>query len=150
MQEKSGGLWSFMARGLFGVVVFIMDLAVSLGRGRTLRRLRRASVGRIASASPYEEARPGVAETSRSVAERAAEMVRTLRGSPSEIELEMCALGYQRCTEDVLRLARMVEEQRARCGVLRRLLLELYMIRASAALCRVHEAFPESAERINH
>ena len=145
-------MWRVLGRLALVVFLAVLDLGVELGRRRTLRRLRRASVEKLLQDEAPQEDPQGTspAEMSRGIAERAEEIRRTLsRGTLSEAELEMCAFGYGRCAEDMLELARLVEDEMEGAGLLRRVVLKVHLLRASGSLIRVRDAFPKSAERVH-
>ncbi|MEW6636710.1 MAG: hypothetical protein AB1425_07835 [Actinomycetota bacterium] len=86
-------------------------------------------------------------EISRSIVERATEIRRALSGSPSEVQIEMCALGYRACANDMITLTHMINEEYPRAGFLRRLKLRRARGRATDALASARRALPPGALR---
>ncbi len=74
------------------------------------------------------------------IVERADQIHRTLRGEPSEIEVEMCALGCSACMDDLITLALLVSEERAKSGPLRRMKLRAAYRCATDSLSRTRQA----------
>jgi primosomal replication protein N len=66
------------------------------------------------------------------------ERIPLLQDSPSEIEVEMCVLGYRSCAEDTVSLVRMVEVELPGCGPIRRLRLKMARRMVKVRLRRVH------------
>jgi len=64
---------------------------------------------------------PSAEVLSGQIVERADQIHRTLLGEPSEIEVEMCALGCRACMDDLITLALLVSEEQMRSGPLRRM-----------------------------
>lgn len=74
------------------------------------RRLRRLSPEAITGHRPRRAA-PSPEGLSRSIAERAGEIRRTLAEEPpDETRVEMCALGYRACANDMITLTHLVNE----------------------------------------
>src|SRR5918997_1540757 len=65
---------------------------------------------------------------------------RTLLGKPSEIEVEMCALGCSACMDDLITLALLVREVQVRSGPLRRMKLRASFRCAVDSLSRTRQA----------
>ncbi len=86
-------------------------------------------------------------ELSRRIVERADEIHRTLLESPSEIQIEMCALGYRACVNDMITLTHLVNEELPTAGFLRRFILRRARNKATDALAGVKEALPPGALR---
>ena len=76
---------------------------------------------------------------SRQIAERSNQIHRTLLGEPSEIEIEMCALGCNACMDDLITLALLIEEERSRSGPVRRMKLRAAYRRATDSLSRTRQ-----------
>jgi hypothetical protein len=62
----------------------------------------------------------------------------------------MCLMGYRACAEDMVTLARLVEEECRSAGPLRRLRLVMARRRAGAALSRARHAVPPESRRLSH
>src|SRR5919199_3599386 len=82
-------LVALLARRWFGSAAYRM-------RRLTPEAITGSRIRRLAADSPED--------LSRSIVERAAEIRRTLAGSPSEIRVEMCTLGYRTCANDMITL----------------------------------------------
>lgn len=111
-------------------------------------RAHRLSPQRIASyraRTPKESDSPEV--LSRSIVERAAEIQRALLESPSEIRVEMCALGYRACVNDMITLTHRINEELSGSGFSRRIKLRRARKKATDALAAAREALPPGALR---
>ena len=86
-------------------------------------------------------------ELSRSIVERAEEISRALAESPSEIRVEMCALGYRACANDMITLTHLTNEELPYAGFLRRMKLRRCRKRATDALAAARAALPPGALR---
>ncbi len=86
-------------------------------------------------------------ELSRSIVERADEICRALAESPSEIRVEMCALGYRACANDMITLTHLTNEELPYAGFLRRFKLRRSRKRATDALAAARAALPPGALR---
>ena len=89
-------------------------------------------------------------ELSRRIVERADEIHRTLLESPSEIQIEMCALGYRACVNDMITLTHMINEEMKTAGPIKRLWLRAARRRATDSLNGAREAMPPGALRATH
>ncbi|TCJ19801.1 hypothetical protein E0L93_02250 [Rubrobacter taiwanensis] len=96
---------------------------------------------------PEEDEEPSPEQLSRFIVERAEEIHRTLLESPDELQVEMCALGYRACVEDMITLTHRVNEELREAGPLRRARLNASKRRAADALYRVRQELPPSALR---
>lgn len=113
-------------------------------------RLRNISPEQIARYRPRRESDDypaTVEDLSHLIAERATEIHRTLGESPSEVQIEMCALGYHACVNDMITLTHLANEELRDAGLLRRFALRRARKRATDALTSAREAFPPSALR---
>ncbi|MGI9047840.1 MAG: hypothetical protein ACR2GU_00380 [Rubrobacteraceae bacterium] len=81
----------------------------------------------------------------RLVRERLREIRKTLLGSPSGIEVEMCVLGYKVCADDVVTLIHQIEEELPRSKPIRRLKLRMVRRRATRLLRRVRKVLHQSS-----
>ena len=95
--------------------------------------------------------RAGETETpeklSRRIVERADEIHRTLLESPSEVQVEMCALGYRACVNDMITLTHLINEESKSAGPVKRLRLRSARRRATDSLSVAREAMPPGALR---
>ena len=83
---------------------------------------------------------PSAEVLSGQIVERADQIHRTLLGEPSEIEVEMCALGCSACMDDLITLALLVSEEQMRSGPLRRMKLRAAYCCATDSLSRTRQA----------
>ncbi len=104
-------------------------------------RLRNLSPQRIVAHHSHDEA-PSAEGVSASIVERATHIKQALDGGPSEIEIEMCALGYRKCANDMITLTHLVNEELKDAGLARRLRLKRCRKRAIASLSAVRESLP--------
>lgn len=86
-------------------------------------------------------------ELSRRIVERADEIHRTLLESPSEVQVEMCTLGYRACVNDIITLTHLINEESKTAGPIRRLRLRVARRRATDSLSMAREAMPPGALR---
>ncbi len=148
------GLLSFGASG-FPVLLLVPILPLTLIAALLLRRVTKSPAYQIRRLSPeeivghrtQEKGANTSEELSHRIAERAYEIHRTLLQSPSEIQVEMCALGYRACVNDMITLTHLVKEEMRNAGPLRRLKLHAARRRATDALSGAREAMPPSALR---
>jgi hypothetical protein len=61
--------------------------------------------------------------------------------SPSEIEIDMCAMGYGACLEDMGLLINFVKAELSDCTPIQRLRLRALRRKSVRAIFRVHEVF---------
>lgn len=126
--------------GLFTVLV-ASYFAVKRGMRSPAYRLRGLSPERITSYH-NEEALPSVETVSDSIVERATRIKQALDEDPSEIEVEMCALGYRKCANDMITLTHLVNEEMSEAPLLRRWRLKRSRKKAIEALSAVRESLP--------
>ena len=86
-------------------------------------------------------------ELSRRIVERAEEIHRTLLESPSEVQVEMCALGYRTCVNDMITLTHLINEEYPGAGPIKRFKFRAARRRATASLSGAREAMPPGALR---
>ncbi len=116
-----------------------------------LWRARRLSVQSIVECEAFFGEEPQNPELlSRQIVQRARHIRRVLRrNSPastsSQVEIEMCQLGYSACLDDLIELVHLVEEELPGCGAFRRLKLKIIRWRAQSILLRVRQALPPEA-----
>jgi hypothetical protein len=77
---------------------------------------------------------------SEQIVERSDQIHRTLLGEPSEVEVEMCALGCSACMDDLITLALLIKEEQSRSGPVRRMKLRAVYRRATDSLSRARQA----------
>jgi hypothetical protein len=111
-------------------------------------RLRRLSPEAITRHRPRQPAAETPEDLSRSIVERAGEIRRSLTEFPAdETRVEMCALGYRACANDMITLTHLVNEARPNAPLLQRLKLRRARKRAIDALAEVRETLPPEAIR---
>lgn len=109
---------------------------------------RRLSPERITRHRGPEEVRADTPEElSHRIVERADEIHRTLLESPSEVQVEMCALGYQACVNDMITLTHLINDEMKTAGPVKRLKLHAARKRATDSLHEAREAMPPGALR---
>jgi hypothetical protein len=85
---------------------------------------------------------------SRAIVERAEEIQHALEESPSdEVRVEMCALGYRACANDMITLTHLTNEVLPTASFLRRVKLRRSRKRAIDALSEARRALPPGALR---
>jgi hypothetical protein len=127
------------------VVVALVARRVLESPAARARRLSPQAIANYSARTPEESDAPE--ELSRSIVERAAEIQRTLTESPSEIRVEMCALGYRACVNDMITLTHRINEELPHAGFLRRMKLRRARKKATDALAGAREALPPGALR---
>ena len=115
--------------------------------GSAAYRMRRLSPEAIAAQRTRRPAADSPEDLSRSIIERATEIRRTLAESPSEIRIEMCALGYRACVNDMNSLTHLANQELPNTNSLRRLKLRRARKKATDALAGAREALPPGALR---
>jgi hypothetical protein len=116
-------------------------LAVRRGLNSSAYKLRNLSPEKIA-AHHNEDQNPSVEQISASIIERATHIKRALDEEPSEIETEMCALGYRKCANDMITLTHLVNEEMPGSPLLRRWRLKRCRKGAIESLSAVRESLP--------
>ncbi len=116
-------------------------LAVRSAMNSSAYKLRNLSPERIASYHNEDET-PSAERISASIIERAAQIKHALDEEPSEIETEMCALGYRKCANDMITLTHLVNEEMGDSPLLRRWRLKRCRKKAIEALSAVRESMP--------
>ena len=87
-------------------------------------------------------------DLSRAIVERAEEIQHALEESPSdEVRVEMCALGYRACANDMITLTRLINEALPDASFLRRVRLRRSRKKAIDALSEARKALPPGALR---
>ncbi|MCA1727917.1 MAG: hypothetical protein LC751_00445 [Actinobacteria bacterium] len=113
-------------------------------------RARRLSPEAIVGYRSQETQAETPEELSRRIVERADEIHRTLLESPSEVQIEMCTLGYRACVNDMITLTNLINEESKTAGPIRRLRLNSVRKRATDSLSVTREAMPPGALRATH
>ncbi len=123
-------------------------LLLRYAMGSPAYRARRLSPeGIVRHRAPEAQEADAPEELSRRIVERADEIHRTLLESPSEIQVEMCALGYRACVNDMITLTHLVNEEMKTAGPIKRLKLHAARKRATDSLSGAREAMPPGALR---
>ncbi len=148
-----GLLW-FLASGslaLLFVPILPLTLVVTLLlhylMGNPRYRARRLSPEAIVAYRTRESETETPEELSRRIVERADEIHRTLLESPSEVQVEMCALGYRACVNDMITLTHLIKEESKSAAPVKRLRLRSARRRATDSLSLAREAMPPGALR---
>lgn len=147
-------LLSFGASG-FPVLLLVPILPLTLVAALLLRHLTGSPAYQARRLSPEDivryQTRKNQASTpealSRRIVERADEIHHTLIEPSSEIQIEMCALGYRACVNDMITLTHFINEEMKTAGPLKRLSLRAARRRATDSLSRAREAIPSGALR---
>lgn len=87
---------------------------------------------------------------SRFIVERAKAIRRAMLGPTSEAQVEICALGYRACVNDMITLTHTVNEELPNADLLRRMKLNRARRRATEALSGARKALPPDALRTRH
>ncbi|MGB3633804.1 MAG: hypothetical protein WA982_07175 [Rubrobacteraceae bacterium] len=92
---------------------------------------------------------PGSApeDLSHSIIERATEIRRAMKGKTSEIQVEMCALGYRACVNDMITLTHLVNLELSEAGFFRRIKLRRARRRATDVLSAARQTLPPGVLR---
>ncbi len=149
---------ALLARQVPGIPVWLLLPLVPLTVGIALvvrreldspaHRLRRLSPEAITGHRPRRPAAETPEALSRSIAERAGEIRRSLTELPAnETRVEMCALGYRACANDMITLTHLVNEALPNASLPQRLKLRRARKRAIDALAEAREAIPPGALR---
>ncbi len=133
-------------------VAFLTGAAVFLLRRRRAAdpsfRARRLSPEDIVGyRTVVDQSQADTAVLSRSIVERAGEIRRTLLAAPSEVQVEMCVLGYRACVNDMITLTHLASEEAKTSRPIRRLKLRRQRRLATDALTAAREALPPNAMR---
>lgn len=86
-------------------------------------------------------------DLSRSIIERATEIRRAMKDDTSEIQIEMRALGYRACVDDMITLTHIVKEELPHAGLFRRMKLRRARRRATDALSLARQSLPSGVLR---
>src|ERR687894_430842 len=148
-----GLLWFLMSGSLalLFVPILPLTLVVALLLHYLMRnpgyRARRLSPEAIVGHRIRESETETPEELSHRIVERADEIHRTLLESPSEIQVEMCALGYRACVNDMITLTYLINQELPTSGPIKRLKLHAARRRATDSLSGAREAMPPGALR---
>ncbi|MCA1716435.1 MAG: hypothetical protein LC781_06055 [Actinobacteria bacterium] len=148
-----GLLWFLASESLALLFVPILPLTLVVAlllhyvMGNPGYRARRLSPEVIVGYRTRERETETPEELSRRIVERADEIHRTLLESPSEVQVEMCALGYRACVNDMITLTHLINEESKSAGPVKRLRLRSARRRATNSLSVAREAMPPGALR---
>jgi hypothetical protein len=110
--------------------------------------IHRLSPQEIASYRARDPASNSPEDLSRAIVERAEEIQHALEESPSdEVRVEMCALGYRACANDMITLTHLINEALPDASFLRRMRLRRSRKKAIDALSEARKALPPGALR---
>ena len=110
--------------------------------------IRRLSPQAIAGYRARDTAANSPEALSRAIVERAEEIQHALEESPSdEVRVEMCALGYRACANDMITLTHLTNEALPEASFLRRVKLRRSRKKAIDALSEARRALPPGALR---
>jgi hypothetical protein len=134
-----------------GVPLTLVVLLVYQSRRQgTSYRVWRVTPERIVDYRPQGEPQSTPEVLSKSIVERAAEIRRAMLDKPSEVQVEMCALGYRACVDDMITLTHLVNDELPNTGFVRRMRLNKVRRRAADALNAARQALPPGALRATH
>jgi hypothetical protein len=136
----------------FLVPVITLTLVVALIVHRRLSGpaygIRRLSPQAIAGYRARDPATNSPEALSRAIVERAEEIQHALEESPSdEVRVEMCALGYRACANDMITLTHLTNEALPDASFLKRIRLRRSRKKAIDALSEARRALPPGALR---
>jgi hypothetical protein len=144
----------FLAPGvaLFLIPLIPLTLAVAFVLRRRLggpvRGLRRLSPEAIAGYRSRVSFTDSPEALSRAIVERAEEIQRAIEESPAdEVRVEMCALGYRACANDMITLTHLTNEALPNASFLKRFKLRRSRKKAIDALSKARKALPPGALR---
>jgi hypothetical protein len=110
--------------------------------------IHRLSPQAIAGYRPRDPATNSPEALSRAIVERAEEIQHALEESPSdEVRVEMCALGYRACANDMITLTHLTNEALPEASFLRRVKLRRSRKKAIDALSEARRALPPGVLR---
>ena len=110
--------------------------------------IRRLSPQAIAGYRARDPATSSPEDLSRAIVERAEEIQHALEESPSdEVRVEMCALGYRACANDMITLTHLTNEALPSASFLGRAKLRRSRKKAIDALSEARKALPPGALR---
>src|SRR5918998_5351822 len=110
--------------------------------------IHRLSPQAIADYRARESATNSPEDLSRAIVERAEEIRHALEESPSdEVRVEMCALGYRACANDMITLTHLTNEALPKASLLGRVKLRHARKKAIDALTEARKSLPPNALR---
>ncbi len=116
--------------------------------GGRVRGLRRLSPEAIAGYRPRVSHTDSPEALSRAIIERAEEIQRSLEESPAdEVRVEMCALGYRACANDMITLTHLTNEALPNASFIKRFKLRRSRKKAIDSLSEARKALPPGALR---
>jgi hypothetical protein len=139
--------WNALFAGVMVVALtnipnFSFDLQSWLQAKRLGHQVRAISPGSIVGyVDPGNAVDPE--HLSEQIVECAYQIYRTLSEHPSELEADMCALGYRACVSDMFTLVHLLDKELPNAGTIRRLRLEVARRRAVRSLSRACAALPQ-------
>ena len=129
-------------------LTFVVALITRRRFGGPAYNVRRLSPAAIANYRPRASHADSPETLSRAIVERAEEIQRSLEESPSdEVRVEMCALGYRACANDMITLTHLTNEALPNASLLKRIRLRRSRKKAIAALSEARKALPPGALR---
>lgn len=131
----AAGLLAFLAASYF---------AIRRALNSSAYKLRDLSPEKIAAYHNEDES-PSVEGICASIVERATQIKQALDEGPSEIEVEMCALGYRKCANDMITLTHLINEEMKEAPIIRRWRMKRCRKRAIEALSAVRDGLPPGA-----
>lgn len=144
--------WNTWIAGAFvlaltSILNLAFDLQSWLRSKRLGYRVRVASPQQVTNAPTLEEHTLDTDRLSQQIVERSYQIYRTLQHQPSDMEAEMCALGYRACVEDMITLAHLIDKEFSVAGPARRMRLKMVRVRTAQSLSRVRTALPQDLRR---
>jgi hypothetical protein len=116
--------------------------------GGPFYRVHRLSPQAIADYTARDTVADSPEALSRAIVERAEEIQHALEESPSdEVRVEMCALGYRACANDMITLTHLTNEALSNASFFRRMKLRRSRKKAIDALSEARRALPPGALR---
>jgi ABC-type multidrug transport system fused ATPase/permease subunit len=133
---------------LVALIPITLLAAFILRRRFGVRGLRRLSPEAIANYRSRVSHTDSPEALSRAIVERAEEIQKSLEESPSdEVRVEMCALGYRACANDMITLTHMTNEALPHASFIKRLRLRRCRKKAIDSLSEARKALPPGALR---
>jgi hypothetical protein len=125
------------------ILTVALGLSALIGRHslpRSWRRVRKISPEQVLDHKSSEEP-VGPRMLCRRIVERAEQIRRAMLEGPSEIEIDMCAMGYGACLEDMGLLINFVKAELPGCTPIQRLRLRALRRKSTRAIFLMHEVF---------
>lgn len=127
------------------IVIALVLWGRKIGAGRMSNISPEQILRHRPSASTVDQTPATPTSLSKLIVERTTEIRRTLGESPSDIQIEMCVLGYQACVNDVITLTHMTNEELPNSSFARRFSLRRARKKATDALTNTRAALPPGA-----